>query len=61
MRVKEFEAGLPDGVILKHVRLYKNQIKSAEAVFGCKSIRYDAEGKCQDLDGKRMPELDIKL
>lgn len=61
MRVGELEAHLPDGVILKHVRLYKNQVKSAEGVFGDRSILYDAEGKCQDSKGDRLPDLDIKL
>lgn len=60
MRISELERGLPDGVILKRVRLYHNKVKSAEAVYIDKSIRYDADGKCQDSKGNRLPELDIR-
>lgn len=51
---------MPDFVILKHVRLYHNKVKTAEAVFEGKAIRYDADGRCRDSKGVRLPELDIR-
>lgn len=51
---------MPHGVILKHVRLHHNKVKSAEAVFEDKAISYDADGRCQDSKGVRLPELDIR-
>ena len=60
MRIAELEKGLPDGVILKHVILHHNKVKMAEAIYIDKVIRYDADGKCQDKKGNRLPELDIR-